>query len=355
MSKVRQCLGLVTAAMLGIQVAVVAQAPERHRVPGDAVAIYNLVGRVTAAAGGGSDVTVELSRRGSDAGRLSVETGPLDRTGRRWQSLRVVYPGDRIVAPDLGRGSRTTLKVRSDGTFGDGGHDGGSEVVIAGSGRGLNAAADLAVTIPAGKRVALYLAVGEVTVNNVNGDLRVDVASASVRASGVTGSLSVDAGSGAVDIRTMEGDLSVDTGSGEVMVKGVRGTQVSLETGSGGVEGSGFTAESMTVETGSGGVTLAEVSAPRISIETGSGGVTLAMIRAPDLLTVETGSGQVELRAPGDLSAQVELETGSGNIETDFPVTIRKHMRNHVRGQIADGKGRVQVETGSGDIRLLRS
>ncbi len=353
MSKVRPSLGLVVIGMLGVQPALVAQA-ERHRVPGESVAIYNLVGRATVSSGGGSDVMVQVTRRGADAGRLSIETGVLDRNDRQWQALRVVYPAKRIVAPDLGRGSRTSLKVRADGTFGDGGRDRGSDVVIAGSGSGLQAAADLAVSVPSGKRVALYLAVGEVSVTNVNGDLRVDVASASVRASGVTGSLSVDAGSGTVDVRTIEGDVSVDTGSGKVLVNGLRGTRVSLEAGSGAVEGSGITAESMAVETGSGGVTLADVAVPRISVETGSGGVTLGMTQAPDELTIETGSGDVELRVQGNLSARVEFETGSGDIETDFPVTIRRHMRNHVRGQIGDGKGRIQVETGSGDIRLLR-
>jgi len=355
MSSVRRCLGVVVLGAVGAHLSLEAQAPERHLVSGEAVAIYNLVGRVTVTGGGGSDVAIAVSRRGSDAARLAVETGAIDRDGRQWQSLRVVYPSNRIVATSLGSRSRTSLKVRRDGTFGDGGRDRGDEVVIAGSGSGLNAAADLAVSIPPGKRVGLYLAVGEVTVTNVQGDLRIDVASAPVTASGVTGSLTVDAGSGAVDVRTIEGELSVDTGSGEVTVTGVRGTRLAVETGSGGVEGSKIIAETVAVETGSGDVMLSDVTAPSVSIETGSGEVTLAMTQAPNLLAVETGSGDVEIRATEDLNAQVEFETGSGDIETDFPVTIRKYSRDSVRGQIGEGKGRVRIETGSGDIRLFRN
>jgi len=355
MSSVRRCLGVVVLGAVGAHLSLEAQAPERHLVSGEAVAIYNLVGRVTVTGGGGSDVAIAVSRRGSDAARLAVETGAIDRDGRQWQSLRVVYPSNRIVATSLGSRSRTSLKVRRDGTFGDGGRDRGDEVVIAGSGSGLNAAADLAVSIPPGKHVGLCLAVGEVTVTNVQGDLRIDVASAPVTASGVTGSLTVDAGSGAVDVRTIEGELSVDTGSGEVTVTGVRGTRLAVETGSGGVEGSKIIAETVAVETGSGDVMLSDVTAPSVSIETGSGEVTLAMTQAPNLLAVETGSGDVEIRATEDLNAQVEFETGSGDIETDFPVTIRKYSRDSVRGQIGEGKGRVRIETGSGDIRLFRN
>ncbi len=343
MLRVRSSLGLMVVGALGVQVApgqfaLQAQAPERHTVSGQAVAIYNLVGRVTVSGGSGSDVAVEVSRHGAG----------------QWEALRVIYPADRIIAPDLGSRSRTTLKVRPDGTFGDAGRTRGEKVTIAGSGSGMRASADLAITIPEGKRVGVYLAVGEVTVQNVNGDLRVDVAHASVSASGVTGSLNVDTGSGDVDVQTVEGDLSVDTGSGEITVVQVRGDHFSAETGSGGIEGSAITAQSVDVETGSGDVVLRDVTTPRASVETGSGNVTLALTRATDVLTIETGSGDVEIRMPGDLSAQIDFETGSGEIETDFAVTVRRHSRDHVRGQIGDGAGRIQVETGSGDVSLLR-
>jgi hypothetical protein len=350
----------LVVGVLGVQLApghsvLEAQAPERHTVSGQAVAIYNLVGRVTVSGGSGSDVAVEVSRRGADGDQLRIETGPIENHDRRWQSLRVVYPTDRIVAPDLGSRSRTRLKVRPDGTFGDAGRTRGDEITIAGSGSGMRASADLAITIPEGKRVGVYLAVGEVTVSNVSGDLEVDVARANVSASSVTGSLSVDTGSGDVDIRTLEGDLSVDTGSGGITIVGVRGDRFSAETGSGGVDGSGIEAQSVNAETGSGDIVLRGVTTPRASVETGSGNVTLNLTRATNILTIETGSGDVEIRVPGDLSAQIDFETGSGEIETDFPVTVRRHSRDHVRGVIGDGAGRIEIETGSGDVRLLRN
>ena len=360
MLRVRPSLGLMVVGALSVQVApghsaLEAQAPERHTVSGQAVAIYNLVGRVTVSGGSGSDVVVEVSRRGADGAKLQIETGPIENHDQRWETVRVVYPADRIIAPDLGSRSRTSLKVRRDGTFGDAGRSRGDEVTIAGSGSGLRASADLAITIPEGKRVGVYLAVGEVTVRNVHGDLRVDVARARVSASGVTGSLNIDTGSGDVDVRTVEGDLSIDTGSGGITVVGMRGDRFSAETGSGGIDGSAITAQSVGVETGSGDVVLRDVTTPRASVETGSGDVTLDLTRATDVLTIETGSGDVEIRMPGDLGAQIDFETGSGEIEMDFPVTVRRHSRDHVRGQIGDGAGRIQIETGSGDIRLLRN
>src|SRR2546430_9212760 len=206
---------------------------ERHAVSGDDVAIYNLAGVLRVEAGSGVDVIVEVTRGGRDAGKLRVEAGPLRGRG----TLRVVYPDDDIVYGELDFGGSTTLAVRDDGTFND--HEGrrrfggGRRVRISAHGRGLEAHADLRVAVPAGKRVAVNLAVGRVFVSNVSGDLRVDVAAANVAADHVKGSLHVDTGSGDVKLSDDEGDVSLDTGSGDVAVTGARGRQLKLDTSSG--------------------------------------------------------------------------------------------------------------------------
>ena len=52
---------------------------------------------------------------------------------------------------------------------------------------------------------------------------------------------------------------------------------------------------------------------------------------------------------------EVEIETASGEIETDFPIQVTRHARDHMVGTIGNGVGRVAIETGSGDVRLLKS
>jgi DUF4097 and DUF4098 domain-containing protein YvlB len=72
-------------------------------------------------------------------------------------------------------------------------------------------------------------------------------------------------------------------------------------------------------------------------------------------LSVETGSGNIAITAPPTLSARVEIQTASGDIESDFPLTVTRRARDHVEGQIGDGKGSIAIETGSGGVRLLKS
>ena len=91
-----------------------------------------------------------------------------------------------------------------------------------------------------------------------------------------------------------------------------------------------------------------------ISIDTGSGGVRLGLLSAPRSLLVDTGSGGVTIVGPADLGAEVELEAGSGGIETDYTMTIVSKEHGYLRGTIGDGRGRIKVDTGSGGVSLLR-
>jgi lia operon protein LiaG len=335
----------------------------RHVLKGDSVAIYNLVGELRVEGGSGSDVVVEVQRGGADAAKLDIQSGPL----RGRETLRIIYPDDVIVMPE-GHGWNTSLRVRDDGTFGDdngwdeGGrhHRGwpgeGHEVRITGRSRdGLEAFADLRVTVPKGKSVGLYLGVGKASVTNVDGTIRVSVASADVSADRTRGSLRVQTGSGNVDLRTASGEVSLGTGSGDITVSGVDGSTLRLDTGSGNVTARDAKATKLYVETGSGDIDVTSASGDDLSFETGSGSVDVALVAAFSSVHIETGSGDVTLRVPPTLGAEVDLDTGSGDIDLGgLTLQVRRIEHDHVRGTLGDGKGRVSVETGSGNVHLQK-
>lgn len=345
---------ILGALVLSFLLAIPASAQtEQRTIRGAQVGIYNLVGRLRAVAVTGDAVVVEISRGGADASRLKIETGAI----RGRETLRIVYPGDRIVYPDM-RGSRNSVHVRPDGTFSDGDWPDWRDrdrVDIRSYGPGLEAHADLVVRIPKGQKIALFLAAGRMDVTNVEGDVLVDVGSADVDVSGVKGSLTLDTGSGRVAVRDVSGDLNVDTGSGGLSVERVKGATLQLDSGSGGVQATDVEVAEFNADVGSGGLRVYRLRAPKVSAETGSGGVSLELIGDVQDLNVETGSGGVTIRAPATLSAEVNVETGSGGFQTDFEITTRRVGRNHVEGRIGEGKGRLSVEAGSGTVRLLKN
>jgi hypothetical protein len=326
---------------------------ERHTLQGTDVAVYNLAGviRVEPAGAAGAAAVVEITRGGRHAERLRVVTGEL----RGVQTLRVIYPADEIA---YGEGhSSAELRVREDGTFGDNGDAwrDGRRVRITSRGGGLDAHADLRVGVPKGQRIAVYLGVGRVFVTNVDGHLRVDVASADVTVATTRGPLTIDTGSGNVTATDAEGDLSIDTGSGNVTVTRMRGPGLRIDTGSGNATAVQVEADVLEIDTGSGDVDATGVRAQTIHLDTGSGNVELAVLADADRIDIDTGSGNVTLVVPESFGAEVEVETGSGDIDLGFPVQARRLERDHFVGTIGDGRGSVTIGTGSGGVRLLKS
>jgi len=341
---------LLPLAVLGVA-PLAAQNVSRHTLQGPDVALYDLAGTIQIEAGKGDAVAVEVTRGGADLGRLRIGEGDLG--GRA--TLRVIYPGDEVHYPRMGNGS-TELRVREDGTFDDNEDDDrGRRVRISGDRGGIEAWADLRVEVPAGRSVAVHLAVGKLTATNVDGRLRLHTANAPVTVNGARGSIDVNVGAGDVQLTGTEGELRVSTGSGEVQVTRAKGRALSIETGSGDVAASALEADHLAVRTGSGDVRVTDVKAPQVGLETGSGAVTAELHGEVDRLDVNTGSGDIAITAPASLSARLEVQTASGEIDSDFPLAVTQGGRDHLRGTVGDGKGTISVETGSGTVRLLRA
>lgn len=331
-------------------------AAQSYSLTGDRVAVYNIAGSVTVTGGSGSAVKVQVDPAGSDARQLKVETGPV----RGAETLRVIYPDETIIYAALGRGSNTQMNIRADGTWGNFGKEKWSnrderrKVNIRGSGSGVEAYADLKVTIPAGKTVGIFTGVGRVDISNVDGDLMVDVGSADITARDTKGELSLDTGSGDIKVDNVQGDINLDTGSGNVVLTGAKGSTVNIDTGSGDVTGTDVEVTHTEIDTGSGSIRLDGLTTTRLSLDTGSGDIRANLRTTPDDTDIDTGSGNVILRLPSDASAMVDLDTGSGEFTLELPLTVTHKEESNLKGKLGSGRGRINIETGSGDISLLK-
>ena len=332
---------------LTLPLAVPLAAQQQFTLDGPNVAIYNLAGKVEVLRGSGSGVVVEVTRGGADAGSLRIEQGP---SGDR-ATLRVVYPGNSIAYPR--GGGNTTIRVLEDGTFGDTDRGRGGRKVEIGRTGDTEAWADLRILVPAGRRLAVRLAVGSLAARDVTADLSLDTSSGDILAERVEGDIDMDTGSGGVTATGIRGQLNVDTGSGDVNVSDATVGVLGVDTGSGSVQVDRFTADALEVDTGSGNVT-ATGDAGRVLVDTGSGSVSLSLGVALREVSVDTGSGDVTLMVPDGYGARVSMETSSGDLEVGLPVQLVRHGRNSLEGTLGNGAGSVSLETGSGNISLRR-
>lgn len=339
------------ACLLVAAVATPSSAQESYRLSGDRVAVYNLAGNVEVVPGRGNEVVVTMTRGGSDGAQLDVEMHDVD----GYEALVVRYPSDEIVYDRGRRGnSSTTMRVRDDGTWG-GRVRGGEQIRVRTSGNGLEAHADLRIEVPAGRDIRVFIAVGETMARGLRGDVELDSGSGRIDVEDIAGDLSVDTGSGSVTVAGVEGEVSIDTGSGSVEVEGVRGPVLMVDTGSGSVGALDVEAETVEVDTGSGSVELRGVSARHIVVDTGSGAVDLQLRSAVDRILVDTGSGGITVRLPEGADAEIEADSGSGGIDVDLPIQVLSQRRNYLRGVLGDGRGRIELDTGSGRIRVMRN
>jgi DUF4097 and DUF4098 domain-containing protein YvlB len=207
----------------------------------------------------------------------------------------------------------------------------------------------------------------EITVPE-NTQVRSSSGSGSQSISDIAGPVEVNAGSGGVKVSNIGAEVRARTGSGNIEIEGANGN-VYARAGSGSINatsvGGGFDGQ-----TGSGHLTLEQSAAGSVHAETGSGGLELRHVKgslqaaagsgdvrvegeARGEWMVRTGSGSVQLSLPSNAAFDLDAHTGSGSINLSHPVTVQGFIgRREVKGKVGGGGVPVEVQTGSGSIKI---
>lgn len=324
--------------------------------------LANLVGAVKLVPGTGEQVAVRVTVHA--AGEDDAETESLlaslewsrgrDRKGERWE---LTYPVDRyrtLRYPALeadGGGllgwltsSTSTVRYRGERVRVVGSRSGSAPILYA----------DLEISMPTGSSLEVIDGVGAVTGHDLEGTLGLDTSSGEIEIASFVGPLAVDTGSGDVTVRDLHGDADIDTGSGDVRLVDVASDKIVVDTGSGDVRVESGRAARLDLDTGSGDVDVVEVELEELRADTGSGDVTVRGSLAGALrIVADTGSGDVVLRGGPDASFDAELDAGSGDVEVGYrDAELRRDGHEIVGARRGDGRTRISVDTGSGDIAI---
>lgn len=178
------------------------------------------------------------------------------------------------------------------------------------------------VRMPAGCGLQVHAASTDVRVGVDLGSLDAEVASGDLRVENVEGGVGVRAASGDVEIGAVGGDAAVNTASGDIRLGEARG-RAALNSASGDVRL---------------GVALGALSA-----STQSGNLDVGRYEGGDLDCRST-SGDVRIGLPPGRDLEVEIDTVSGDIGSDFSAEVGE-----------GATARLRVKTISGDISLVRA
>lgn len=200
--------------------------------------------------------------------------------------------------------------------------------------------ADLDIAVPLGTNVILEGFSTGFSVRGVKGETKIESLSGGVQVSDAVGLVQIEVVSGSIDISKVEGDVRAEGVSGAVTVTGVNGT--------------------VEAESVSGRVSITDAKSRSVRAETVSGSITYAgTIEPAGNYVLKTHSGRLTLGIPADAGATMSLQTFSGNVDSDFPVTLetqvtRPSHESRLEFRIGNGRSRVVLETFSGDIRIQR-
>jgi DUF4097 and DUF4098 domain-containing protein YvlB len=190
------------------------------------------------------------------------------------------------------------------------------------------------VSVPRGARLILEAVSGDIIASGSQGEIEATSVSGDVDVSNGVREVSAESVSGSVHAGQINGNLRAETVSGDVRAESVTGN-VEATSVSGNVRMIGAQSRDVRTETVSGDI-----------VYTGS-------IDAGGKYSFESHSGTLRLNIPRGAGAQFSVETFSGDVNTDFPVTIQAHSRRsegHMEFTIGDGRARVTAQTFSGGI-----
>jgi DUF4097 and DUF4098 domain-containing protein YvlB len=206
------------------------------------------------------------------------------------------------------------------------------------------------ITVPESTQLRSSSGSGDQIVSDIVGPVEANTGSGSVKISEIGGGARARTGSGSIEANGVHGSLYAHTGSGSINASNIAGG-FDGQTGSGHVTFEQSAPGSVHAETGSGGLELRNVKGS-LQAQAGSGDVRVDGEATGEWM-VRTGSGSVQLRFPSNASFDLDAHTGSGSINLAHPVEVQGSIgRKEVKGKVGGGGVPVEVQTGSGSIRI---
>jgi DUF4097 and DUF4098 domain-containing protein YvlB len=200
-------------------------------------------------------------------------------------------------------------------------------------------------------RYELMVPVGtRVTANSVSGDITVKSTGGETEISTVSGEVQLVDAADRISINTVSGDVHATKLRGRTRVEGVSSGLV-LEDVTGDVNAKAV----------SGDIALRNINSSNVRAETVSGDIAYeGAVSSTGTYEFNAHSGDVRLAIPVNTNAQLSLQTWSGEINSQFPMTMQTEDRGRrskrMSFTIGSGAGaHISAETFSGDITIERA
>jgi hypothetical protein len=297
-----------------------------------------------------SQKTIDKKYSGITSIKLNTGSGGIDIKKSSGADVRVVvkYSYDESEYIPILEQSGSKLILREE--FSRGSHSGNSNWTL---------------EVPDKTTVNLNTGSGDISIAELEIDLRSNTGSGNIDVSNVKGTLDFNTGSGDIEVLQANGDLSANTGSGSIRASKGNG-DFDFNTGSGNIVLDEMKGD-LRANVGSGDIRAKAITlAGSSSFNSGSGDVNVTLATSPDYgISVNSGSGDATLNLNGNaLEGEVIMTANkhNGNIVAPFKFdkeeTIEDDRSDNVRirktAKIGTKNIQIKVGTGSGTAEITK-
>ncbi len=185
---------------------------------------------------------------------------------------------------------------------------------VLGAGSDSYGSVDYRILLPLRSSVQIRSTAADIELSNIEGEVQVDNTAGRTHGEFLFGPVTVRQPQGEVDLLWVEGDIRIKSSSAAISVQQSRGA-IDLMTLSGEVK----------IQT--------ELDSPRDYF-------------------VETSSGSITFIIPEASSGVLNIETQSGDVQTEMPVAIRSISHNRLLGEFGRGGPTIRLSSTSGDVTV---
>ena len=184
---------------------------------------------------------------------------------------------------------------------------------------------------------------GNITIENINGDIDIKTDDGSVSLARIAGDIKVRSDDGSINVQEFNSDVNLQ-----------RAGWIDIQTDDGSVTMSRVVGN-IKVRSDDGSTRVEEV-AGNVNIQSDDGRITV--VYSEDAggvcnVSLVTDDAAIDITAPANFSADVEVITNDGSINTDLPIKLTGKLgKSGIKGTIGTGQGRLYIKTDDGSIRI---
>jgi DUF4097 and DUF4098 domain-containing protein YvlB len=201
---------------------------------------------------------------------------------------------------------------------------------------GIQSLVDYQLTVP----VSMALEVG-----GMYAEISIEGTRAPVKAQTLDGNITLRGGAESVNLTTVSGKIDVSGARGRIELHAV-----SEDIRANDIQGD------LTIESVSGSIDLRRIDSKAVDAQTVSGDITYeGRLVDGGTYAFNTHSGEVTLAVPENSNATLRLASASGDVSSSFSLKTEQETRRRHTYRMGDGSATVDVETFSGDLRVIRA